>query len=180
MRTSTWNKERFREILRQISNETGLDQAELATLAERSPSTFSRWTRAEVQPTVQAVSKFALAVRLGYPQLGDLAEELTAAAGYGAIAGINVKVAAEHIEERERSALASLRERAAATGKTLGDILLERGLATPQELTVSDERLDDPIVRDIEKLDIPDETKNALIETYASERRKMFRDEGLT
>ncbi|MEO3856097.1 hypothetical protein [Acrocarpospora sp. B8E8] len=80
----------------------------------------------------------------------------------------------------EEQVLAYLRNEARSKGKTLGEILLERDLATPEELTVSDQKRNDPVVREILESDLSDETKGRVIAAYASLRRDDFRDEGLT
>lgn len=77
----------------------------------------------------------------------------------------------------EHLVLAELRAHAEAQDKTIGDVLVERGLATPEELTVSDDKRFDRILRDVLSSDLPDETKNIILMDYVRERRLSYREE---
>jgi len=58
--------------------------------------------------------------------------------------------------------------------KTLGDILVERGLRTPDELTKSDDIVD-PLVRELlERPSFDDAFKDKWLSDYSTMRRKVF------
>ncbi|GIH25999.1 hypothetical protein Aph01nite_43090 [Acrocarpospora phusangensis] len=58
--------------------------------------------------------------------------------------------------------------------RTLGDLLIERGLARPEDLNLSDEIVNDPVAREILELDTSEETRNRLLVIYANMRRNVF------
>ncbi len=81
--------------------------------------------------------------------------------------------------EIERRVLEELRTQAEASDKSIGDILVERGLASPDELMLSEEKRGDPLVKQILESNLPDETKNLLLMDYVGRRRHHFRKEGI-
>lgn len=81
--------------------------------------------------------------------------------------------------EVERTVLDALRAEAEATAKSIGDILVERGLASPDELTLSDAKQHDPIVKEILESDLSEETKNSILMAYVEQRRGHFRRSGV-
>ncbi|WP_405149530.1 hypothetical protein OG589_14830 [Sphaerisporangium sp. NBC_01403] len=59
--------------------------------------------------------------------------------------------------------------------KTLGDLLLERGLARPEELTAADNILNDPVAWEIVEMDeLSEEARNRFLRVYAHMRREIF------
>jgi hypothetical protein len=79
----------------------------------------------------------------------------------------------------ERQVLDHLRAQAEAADKSIGDILVERGLASAEELTLSEEKRGDRLVKDILESDLPEESKNVLLMDYVGARRHHFREAGL-
>lgn len=77
----------------------------------------------------------------------------------------------------ERLVIESIRATAEAQAKTIGEVLVERGLATPAELTVSEHKRFDEIVDDILGSNLPDETKDIILMDYVKERRRTFEQE---
>ncbi|SEM49799.1 hypothetical protein SAMN05660976_05280 [Nonomuraea pusilla] len=60
---------------------------------------------------------------------------------------------------------------------TLGDVLVERGLARPDQLGLSDQIEDDPLVKEIlEATEFDDDFKNRWLLAYAQMRRQIFED----
>jgi hypothetical protein len=75
----------------------------------------------------------------------------------------------------DRAIVEELRAQATSQDKTIGDILVERGLATPDELTLSDQKRRDEMVQDIVNSNLPDDTKNRILLDYVGRRRGAFR-----
>jgi hypothetical protein len=82
--------------------------------------------------------------------------------------------------EIERKVLEDLRTQAEADDKTIGDVLVERGLATPDELTLSEAKQRDRLVKEILDSDLSEDTKNAILLDYVQRRRYHFQKAGLT
>lgn len=81
--------------------------------------------------------------------------------------------------ELERQVLEDLRAHAEASDKSIGDILVERGLARPEELTLSEQKRGDRLLKHVIESDLPEETKNILIMDYVGTRRHHYREKGL-
>lgn len=79
---------------------------------------------------------------------------------------------AETAVRDERLVIENIRATAQAQAKTIGEVLVERGLATPAELTVSEDKRFDEIVNDILGSNLPDETKDIILMDYVKERRQ--------
>lgn len=79
----------------------------------------------------------------------------------------------------ERQVLEELRAQAEATDRSIGDILVERGLASPEELTLSEEKRGDRYVKDILESNLPEDTKNRVLMDYVGRRRHHYRERGL-
>jgi transcriptional regulator with XRE-family HTH domain len=79
-----WAPERFRAVLAELQDKSGLSDAEIGDLAGKSRSQVNRWSRAENQPSFDGLNNLARALRAkGYsPELVALGEELLQAAGY--------------------------------------------------------------------------------------------------
>lgn len=123
-------------------------------------------TRAKISPA--HLRKFR-AVGTG---LSDLAEANLEAALEWAPGSL----AALRAGERPTPADHALRPLDADRGKTLGELLLDRGLALPEELTAADNIIDDPVAREIIELEeVTEESRNELLQAYAHMRRVMFR-----
>lgn len=78
-----------------------------------------------------------------------------------------------------RQLVQDLRAQAEAADKTIGDVLVERGLATPDELTLSEQKQGDRYVKEILDSDLSQEAKNAILMDYVVSRRRAYRDQGL-
>lgn len=62
------------------------------------------------------------------------------------------------------------------TGQTLGELLVERRLARPEDLTAADNIIDDPVAWEIIEMgEVTEESRNELLQAYAHMRRVMFR-----
>ncbi|GAA4100729.1 helix-turn-helix domain-containing protein [Nonomuraea soli] len=83
MHSTTWDREKFGEILKKIGERAQLSPAEIAELAGRSRSQVNRWTRSENQPGYDALRRFADNLARDFPDLAPLGAELLEAAGYG-------------------------------------------------------------------------------------------------
>lgn len=59
-------------------------------------------------------------------------------------------------------------------GRTLGEILIERGINQPEELGVSDNIRNDPVALEILEMDLPESQVNAMLKIYADMRRNIF------
>lgn len=60
--------------------------------------------------------------------------------------------------------------------KTLGEMLIERGLARPEDLDVSDNVANDPVAWEIiELVEISSEARDEMLRAYANMRRVTFR-----
>lgn len=59
--------------------------------------------------------------------------------------------------------------------KTLGELLLERGLARPEDLDAGDEVRNDPVAWEIIELEeLPEDSRNKMLQAYANMRRAAF------
>lgn len=72
--------------------------------------------------------------------------------------------------------LVSLRERAQAEGRTIGELLVEGGLVVPEELVVPDALPPDPIIEEINASDISEETKRKIIRIHLENRARRFEE----
>ena len=72
--------------------------------------------------------------------------------------------------------LQGLRESAATEGKTVGELLVEQGLAAEEELVIPAAMPPDPIIAEIEESDISEETKQALIRIHLENRARRFEE----
>jgi transcriptional regulator with XRE-family HTH domain len=158
-----------------------LNQSAVAKLAGRHRSTTTRWLSGEHQPDYEAAASFATALAQQRPDLGELALQFLAAAGYASTAVSGEASPVEHaisVHNGAHRALEDLRQLAHEQDKTIGDILVERGLASPEELTLSDTKRHDPIVKEILESDLSEETKNSILMAYVEQRRGHFRQAG--
>lgn len=80
----------------------------------------------------------------------------------------------EHLSARRL--LDSLRERAAAEDRSLGEVLIVEGLAEPDELYIPDALPPDPIIEEINASDISDGTKAKLIKLHLDNRARRFEE----
>lgn len=64
---------------------------------------------------------------------------------------------------------------AAAGFRSLGDVLVQRGIRAPEELTRSDQTRHDPIVSEIiDDPEIPDDAKDRMLAAYSDMRKQIF------
>lgn len=73
-------------------------------------------------------------------------------------------------------ALGGLRASAALEGKTIGELLVEQGLAGEEELVIPPALPPDPIIAEIEASDISDDTKANLIRLHLDNRARHFEE----
>ena len=84
-----------------------------------------------------------------------------------------------HVGQSQGVDLVALRERAEAEGKTVGQVMVEEGLAHPDELKVPDALPVDPIIAEIEASNLSDETKAQAIRWHRNNRAQTFERERL-
>lgn len=179
--TTEWDRDLVRETLHEIMKSADLNQSAVGKLAGRHRSTATRWLSGEHQPDYEAAASFATALAQQRPDLGELAQRFLAAAGYastrasGEASPVEYAISAHNSAQR---ALEDLRQLAHEQDKTIGDILVERGLASPEELTLSDAKRHDPIVKEILESDLSEETKNSILMAYVEQRRGHFKQAG--
>lgn len=178
MHTTEWDREALQSTLKEIMERAELSQAAIGQIAGRDRTMANRWVTGRSRPTFEAASALAASLSAQHP---DLAKRLLDAAGYRAPdhdrsppqpTSQPTAVLAERVVKE-------LREVARKEEKSIGDILVERGLATAEELTLSEEKRGDRLVNDILASDLPEETKNVLLQDYVNRRRHHFRKEGL-
>ena len=75
--------------------------------------------------------------------------------------------------------LNTLRQQADAGEMTLGEVLVRRGLAEPQELLVPDALPPDPIIEEVNASNISQETKERIIKIHLENRARLFEEERL-
>lgn len=172
--TTEWDREALRKTLREIMERTQLSQTAIGRIAGRDRTMANRWASGRSRPTFEAAAALAAAIRQEHP---DLADRLLEAAGYREPA--HDRSPPTVTPDPARQLVDNLREIARREAKTIGDVLVERGLATPEDLTLSDQKKDDPLVREILESDLSEETKNHLLMEYVERRRINFRQSGV-
>lgn len=182
MHTTAWDRDLLREALEEIMDRAGLSQAAVGKLAGRDRTIANRWLSGVHKPAYDAATRFASAIAHQYPELSGLAQKFLTSAGYSpaSVADVQAPAATNDPRSGHKEAVEELREIAREQDKTIGDLLVERGLATPDELTLSDAKVHDPIVEEILASDLSEETKNSILLDYAERRRYHFRKAGLT
>lgn len=141
-------------------------------------STIEAWETAPRPP--QAATVHAVADALGIKRSEAL--RLAGIIIPGAAQPAGDAGPAEPVEDVDRVAerlLNQLRSVADREDKSIGDILVERGLATRDELMLSEEKRGDRYVKDILGSNLPEDTKNKILMDYVIDRRHSFRDAGL-
>lgn len=135
--------------------------------------TYDRLATQPKPPIARTVKKVADAVGLDYSEAMKLAGYVTAVlnATLPAIQGsfsasTNVQSAGDVDAVIN---LRPLREQAGASGRTLGDVLVEAGLATPEELKLTV----DEVVEEIESDDLPDDLKQEFLDGYRQLREQV-------
>lgn len=84
MHAPSWDRETFAKTWEQVMEEADLSQAELAQMTgAASQASVSRWAKAQVRPSHDALRRLVDTLTRRYPKLGDLPARLLAAAGYG-------------------------------------------------------------------------------------------------
>ncbi|SEN91325.1 hypothetical protein, partial [Nonomuraea pusilla] len=134
------------------------------------------------RPTYESAIRFTQAIAEQYPALSQLGDQFLVAAGYKESIAEREHapppLAAPQAADTER-ALEELRKLAREQDKSIGDILVERGLATPDELTLSDQKRHDGYVQEILNSDLSEEAKDFALMQYAVRRRINFREAGV-
>ncbi|GAA0970089.1 hypothetical protein GCM10009555_018380 [Acrocarpospora macrocephala] len=181
MHTTEWDRDLLRDALTEIMKAANLNPTGVGELAGRDRTTAHRWLKGKNQPNVDAATRFARAIVVRHPELADLVSRFLAAAGYPEGNPPPERASALMTEgDAEREAIERLRVSATAGGKSLGEILVERGLAEPKELKISDQVRGDSVVRKIEQSpNIPDDEKNDILKDLAELRRQTFREYGI-
>jgi transcriptional regulator with XRE-family HTH domain len=155
-----------------------LSQSEVGRLAGRNRTMANRWLSGQSRPTYEAAAAFADAIAQRHPALTDLARRFLQAAGYRpddnspGEQGEDVNVIAARL-------LDQLRQVAGREEKSIGDVLVERGLATRDELMLSEEKQGDRYVQEILASNLSEEMKNRALMQYVVDRRHSYRDAGL-
>lgn len=72
--------------------------------------------------------------------------------------------------------LRELRASAATEGKTVGELMVEHGLAVEEELVIPPALPPDPIIEEIEASDLPEQTKTNLIRMHLDNRVRRFEE----
>lgn len=181
MHTTEWDRDLLRDTLHEIMERADLNQAAVGKLAGRDRTMANRWLKGQHQPTYEAAARFASAIAEQHPQLSDMAQRFLSAAGYPQASEPDpvTATASGGQPNSPEDALRELRKIARDEDKSIGDILVERGLATPDELTLSDEKRHDTIVRDILASDLPQKSKNAVLLDYVGRRRHHHDEPGI-
>lgn len=113
---------------------------------------------------------------IGRQDAADALRDLRAREGAVAASG---QLAVANGLTSARQVLNSLRERGAAEARSLGEVLVQEGLADPEELIIPDALPPDPIVEEINTSDISDKTKAKLIRLHLENRARRFEEERL-
>ncbi|WP_214103159.1 helix-turn-helix domain-containing protein [Acrocarpospora catenulata] len=138
-------------------------QTRFATEAGIGVSVLSRTLSGDRVPEIDALRGIGRV--LGYG-LG----EMLVIAGVATADELPVRHAATHDE-----VIADLRRDAAAEGKSIGEVLLERGVDANQ-LIIPDAPPTDPHILEIEALDIPQDAKVKMIRIYLENRALRFEE----
>lgn len=182
MHTTEWDRDLLRETLQEIMDQADLSQSAVGRLAGRDRTMANRWLKGQHQPNYDAAITFTQALTNEYPHLASLGERFLRAAGYRPATDLGDNPArtsqSELAIDPERTLMA-LRKIAEEQQKTIGDVLVERGLATRDELTLSEEKRGDRLVEEVLQSNLPEETKDRILMDYAERRRHHFREEGL-
>jgi transcriptional regulator with XRE-family HTH domain len=178
--TTEWDRDLLRKTLQEIMDRGGLNQAEVGRLAGRDRTMANRWLAGQHRPAYASAISFANALAEQYPHLTSLSEQFLRAAGYQAPESQHEATRSERRPPDPEQALRMLRGIAKEESKTIGDVLVERGLATPEELTLSEEKENDRLVSDILQSNLPDRTKDILLLDYVERRRRAYKAQGLT
>lgn len=180
MHTTEWDRDVLRETLREIMDRADLSQSTVGKLAGRDRTMANRWLKGQSRPTYEAATTLAAAIGEHYPALTPLAERFVAAAGYRPAEPQNgVAAEVEHHHLAAEQIIREWREAALREDKSIGDILVERGLATRDELTLSEEKRGDLMVDDILRSNLPEATKDRILIDYVGRRRHHYREKGL-
>lgn len=180
MHTTEWDREELRNTLQQIMERADLSQTAVGELAGRNRSMANRWLSGQSRPTYEAAIKFATAVGQQHPALADLVDRFVRAAGYRPRGDEEAGTAeAEDMNLIAARLLDQLRAVAEKEDKSIGDILVERGLATHGELMLSEEKRGDRYVKEILESNLPEDIKDRALLDYVIDRRRSFRDAGL-
>lgn len=73
-------------------------------------------------------------------------------------------------------AFGTLRESAALEGKSVGELLVERGLADEVELVIPAALPPDPLIVAIQESDLPEESKATVIRLHLENRARLFEE----
>lgn len=176
--TTEWDRDLLRETLQEIMKRADVTQSDIGRLAGRNRTMANRWLAGQHRPSHESAITFANSFAAQYPHLADLSEQFLQAAGYSSDAS-QKDGSAERRPPDPEQALKMLRGIAQEESKTIGDVLVERGLAAPDELTLSEAKENDRLVSDILQSNLPDRTKDILLLDYVERRRRAYEDKGL-
>ena len=173
--TPEWDSDLLRATLKDIMDRANLTQAAVGELAGRDRTMANRWLKGLHQPNFEAASRFTAAVRARRPDLGDLVDTFMRAAGYGGPP--STATPATSASGPAHETLEALRERAQKLNQSLGELLVDEGLADPYELHIPDALPPDEMIEEIDALDIPEEVKAKLIRLHLENRARRFEEE---
>lgn len=177
--TTEWDRGLLRETLQEIMKRADVTQSDIGRLAGRNRTMANRWLAGQHRPSHESAITFANSFAAQYPHLADLSEQFLQAAGYQAAEASGKDGPAERRPPDPEQALKMLRGIAQEESKTIGDVLVERGLATADELTLSEAKENDRLVSDILQSNLPDRTKDILLLDYVERRRRAYESKGL-
>ncbi|MFI7628457.1 helix-turn-helix domain-containing protein [Microbispora rosea] len=84
VKTPNWPVDQFAALIDRILDVTGLNKAQLASLAGMNPSQLSRWMSGASRPRFESVAALGEALQSRHPEAGVGPRELIEAAGYKA------------------------------------------------------------------------------------------------
>ncbi|MBG0830554.1 helix-turn-helix transcriptional regulator [Planomonospora sp. ID67723] len=153
----------------------GWTQEELADRAGISRVTFMRLKTQATSPRATTVNKLADAIGVSHEEAAELAGlvdqsvrgtmDVTLPSITGSLEGI-----AQQADPETARRIQALRDAGRALGRSLGDVLVFSGLATPDDLRLSQDPLVEELVNDPQ---LPDEVRDHLKDTYRRLRARV-------
>ncbi len=82
VKTPNWPVDQFAALIDRILGATGLNKAQLASIAGMNPSQLSRWIGGSTRPRFESLVTLGEALKARHPQAGVGPQDLVRAAGY--------------------------------------------------------------------------------------------------